>query len=91
MPPTRTRSTRIEFRTTAATRDLIDQACLASGTRLTDFAEHSLVMSAQQVLADRRQFMLSPTAQSEWESVNSRPARDLPSLLALFERPSPFK
>jgi hypothetical protein len=31
-----------------------------------------------------------PAAQQEWERINSRPARSLPGLERLLERPSPF-
>lgn len=41
-------------------------------------------------LADRVTFVLSPEQQLAWEQLNQRPARDLPSLRALVERPSPF-
>jgi hypothetical protein len=42
------------------------------------------------VLADREQFVLDADAQQEWERINSRPARSLPGLARLLERPSPF-
>jgi hypothetical protein len=41
-------------------------------------------------LADREQFVLDADAQQEWERINSRPARSLPRLKRLLERPSPF-
>jgi len=42
------------------------------------------------VLADREQFVLDVAGQQEWERINSRPARSLPVLARLLERPSPF-
>ena len=42
------------------------------------------------MLADREQFVLDTGAQQEWERINSRPARSLPGLTRLLERPSPF-
>ena len=42
------------------------------------------------MLADREQFVLDADAQQEWERINSRPARRLPGLVRLLERPSPF-
>ena len=41
------------------------------------------------MLADREQFVLDADAQQEWERINSRPARSLPGLERLLERPSP--
>jgi hypothetical protein len=42
------------------------------------------------VLADREQFVLDTAALQEWERINNRPARSLPGLTRLLERPSPF-
>ena len=87
---TRIREERIEFRTTSDLRRLVDRAVKATGGNLTDFAEASLTVAAQRVLADRERFSLPADALAEWEAVNNRPARDLPGLRALMERPSPF-
>ena len=90
MMTTRIRDERIEFRTTSELRRLVDRAIKATGGNLTDFAEASLTLAAQRVLADREQFTLTPDALAEWEAVNNRPARDLPGLRTLMERPTPF-
>ena len=88
--PPRARGERIEFRTTPQVRRLVERAVEASGSNLTDFAEASLVQAAQRVMADRTQFVLSEDAAREWDAINDRPARDLPGLRRLMERPSPF-
>ena len=88
--PARARGERIQFRTTSETFDLVMHAVTTSGTTITDFAESSLVEAAQRVLADRQTFELSPDALAAWERVNDRPARSLPGLRRLMERPSPF-
>ena len=88
--PPRARGERIEFRTTPQVRRLVERAVEASGSNLTDFAEASLVQAAQRVMADRTQFVLSDEAAREWDAINDRPARDLPNLRRLMERPSPF-
>lgn len=90
MAITRARDERIEFRTTPETRRLVERAVEASGSNLTDFAESSLVLAAQRVMADRGHFVLSERAAAEWEAINSRPARELPGLRELMARPSPF-
>lgn len=87
---TRSREERIEFRTTADVRRLVDRAVKATGGNLTDFAEASLTAAAQRVLADRDRFIMSAEALAEWEAINDRPARDLPGLRELMQRPSPF-
>lgn len=88
--PARTRDERIEFRTTPTVRRLVERAVEASGSNLTDFAETSLVLASQRVMADRARFVLPERVAEEWEEINSRPARELPGLRRLMARPSPF-
>lgn len=87
----RARRERIEFRTTPQVRRLVERAVEASGSNLTDFAEASLVQAAQRVMADREHFLLSADAAEEWDAINDRPARELPGLRRLMQRPSPFE
>lgn len=49
-----------------------------------------VVLAAQRMMADRDRFVLSDRVADEWEAINARPARDLPGLRTLTERPSPF-
>lgn len=86
----RTRSERIEVRTTPEDRDLINRAVAASDTDLTSFVIETLTEAARRVLADRTEFTLDPAAQASWDAINAQPARDLPGLRALMQRPSPF-
>lgn len=86
----RRRSRRLELRTTPEEREIIDRAVAASETGLTEFVVGSAVAAAQRVLADRDRFELDTAAAEAWEAMNSRPARDLPGLRRLMERPSPF-
>jgi uncharacterized protein (DUF1778 family) len=69
---------------------LIDHAVKASGSTLTDFAEASLTAAAQRILADRDRFALSAKALAQWETINAGPARDLPGVRRLMDRPTPF-
>ncbi|MDA8366379.1 MAG: DUF1778 domain-containing protein [Actinomycetota bacterium] len=86
----RRRSRRLELRTTPEERELLDRAVATTGTDLTDVVVSHASDAARRVLADRDQFMLDPNAARAWEEINSRPARDLPGLRRLMERPSPF-
>jgi uncharacterized protein (DUF1778 family) len=88
--PTRTRDRRLEVRTTAEERDLIDRAAEASGTDLTSFVVEHLTDAARQVLADRDHFTLDADAAAEWERINRRSAKELAGLKRLMQRPSPF-
>ena len=92
MPATesRRRSRRLELRTTPDERDLIDRAVAASDTDVTEFVVSNAVEAARRVLADRERFDLDAKAAEAWAEINERPARDLPSLRRLMDRPSPF-
>ena len=83
-------SERIEVRATPEERALIDRAVAAVGTSMTAFVLSSVTTAARQVLADRTEFVLSPEAADAWDAINEHPARDLPGLRALMQRPSPF-
>ncbi len=84
------KTSRIELRATEDDRDLLDRAAAALGTDRSSFLLAQGRLAAQRVLADREQFVLDANAQQEWERINSRPARSLPGLTRLLERPSPF-
>lgn len=92
MPATesRRRNRRLELRTTPDERALIERAVEVTGTDLTEFVVVNAVDAARRVLADRHQFELDEDAIAAWEAINRRPARDLPGLRRLMERPSPF-
>ena len=84
------KTSRIELRATEDDRDLLDRAAAALGTDRSSFLLAQGRLAAQRVLADREQFVLDDDGQQEWERINSRPARSLPGLARLLERPSPF-
>ena len=86
----RRRDRRMELRTTAEERELIDRAVTASGTDLTDFVVTHASEAARRLLADRDSFHLDASTLKQWEDINTRPARDLPGLRRLMQRPSPF-
>jgi uncharacterized protein (DUF1778 family) len=86
----RARNKRLEVRTTEEERALIDRAVEAAGVDLSTFVVRELVAAARELLADRDHFTLSDDARAEWERVNRRPARELPGLRRLVQRPSPF-
>jgi uncharacterized protein (DUF1778 family) len=84
------KTSRIELRATEDDRDLLDRAATALGTDRSSFLLAQGRLAAQRVLADREQFVLDADAQQEWERINSRPARSLPGLARLLQRPAPF-
>lgn len=86
----RKRNRRLELRTTPEERELLDRAVAVAGTDLTDFVVSHASDAARRLLADRDQFVLDPKAAQAWEEINSGPARELPGLRRLMERPTPF-
>ncbi len=84
------KTSRIELRATPEDRELMDRAAALLGTDRSSFMLASVRAAAERVLADRQHFLLDPAAQEEWERINERPARTLPGLVQLMERPSPF-
>ena len=80
----------MELRTTPEERELIDRAAEIAGSDLTDFVVRQACEAARQVLADRDRFELDPKALAAWQALNARPARALPGLRRLMERPSSF-
>lgn len=86
----RRRSRRLEVRTTPDERALIERAVQARGGDLTEFIVGTAVEEARRVLADRDVFVLDGDQRAAWEALNNKPARELGSVRALLERPSPF-
>jgi uncharacterized protein (DUF1778 family) len=84
------KTSRIELRASEDDRELLDRAATALGTDRSAFLLAQGRLAAQRVLADRERFLLNDEAAQEWERINSRPARTLPGLARLLERPSPF-
>lgn len=86
----RRRDQRLELRTTAEEREIINEAVRAAGTDLTAFAVSSLLDASRRVLADRTTFVMDEAAARAWEEINDAPAEQLPGLLSLMARKSPF-
>jgi uncharacterized protein (DUF1778 family) len=84
------KTSRIELRASEEDRDLLDRAAAALGTDRSSFVLAQGRLAARRVLADREHFVLDAAGQQEWERINRRPARTLPGLVRLLERPSPF-
>lgn len=81
---------RLALRVSAEQDALIRAAASARGTTVSDFALSALVTSAQDVLADRRLFMLDDAAWAEFQALLDRPVTHKPKLVALLNEPSLF-
>ena len=80
---------RLEFRLTESQRTLISAGAEAKGVNRSEFLLDSACKEAQQVLADRQQFTISPERYNAFvEALDSRPVRDKPRLRRLLSEPS---
>jgi uncharacterized protein (DUF1778 family) len=79
---------RLGLRASAWQRSLLTAASRAEGTSVSEFVLKHATRAAEDVLADRRVFML-PSAQ--WDAFNEaldRPAKELPRLRKLLGSPT---
>lgn len=86
--PTQARETRLNLRATARQDTLIRMAARASNKTVTDFILDSASNAAEQVLADRRWFMLDDSAWAAFEDLLDRPAVLKPRLAELLSEES---
>lgn len=79
---------RIALRTSREERELIAQASRATATTVSDFVLRASLARAEDVLAERREFVLP---QAEWDAfvaILDRPPTDSPRLRRLLTEPS---
>ena len=89
--PTVARETRLNLRTTARQDTLIRLAARTTNKTVTDFVLESASNAAEQVLADRRWFMLDDAAWAAFEDLLDRPAVVKPRLTELLsDESNPF-
>ena len=82
------KSERIALRVSSAQRVLLDEACRAEETSLSEFVLHAATRRAEDVLADRRRFLLSTEAWKAFVELLDRPAVEKPRLRHLMSTPS---
>jgi len=84
---TTARSRRINLRATHRQEKLIRIGAHAAGVSLTDFILESACTQAEHVLADQREFVVSPKQWTAFLEALDRPARAIPALAHLFRKP----
>ncbi len=92
MPTARTKKTRarrINLRATDGQERLIRTGADFSGVTLTDFILKSACLQAEHVLADRRDFAVSPKQWQAFLEILDRPARIKPEIARLFSHTRP--
>ena len=78
------RSERLDLRVSAETKRLLEDAAASEDRTLTDFVLASASIAARRVLADRREFTLSPERWAAFTVALEREPRYLPGLATLL-------
>lgn len=81
---------RLEVRVSPRQSSLIKQAAKATGKTVTSFVLDAAYDEAQRALADRRLFRLGTNAWERFAKALDRPAKELPRLRKLMDKPSPL-
>lgn len=76
---------RVALRASSQQRAILDEASRAEHTTLSDFVLRYAVEAAEQVLADRRVFVLSHERWIQFIDALDQPERDLPGIRKLLE------
>lgn len=84
------KSERLAVRVNQSQRALLTEASRAAETTLSEFVLTAATRAAQDVLADRRRFVLPRAQWNEFVKLLDAPPRSLPRLRQLLEAPSPL-
>ena len=89
-PSRQAKSRRINLRATPRQEDVLRRAAETTESTVTDFVLDSAVDRAQQVLADRRWFVIEPVQFDEFVRMLDAPLPSTERFDRLFSRPTPF-
>lgn len=78
---------RLAVRVSASQKALLDQASRATGSTLSEFVLTAATEAAEDVLADRRRFVMPRQEWSAFVQLLDAPPRSLPRLRGLLESP----
>ena len=81
---------RLGLRTNDRQRSILAAASRAEGSTISEFVLKYATRAAEDVLADRRAFVLAESQWSAFTDVLDRPPRDLLRLRGLIEAPTTF-
>jgi uncharacterized protein (DUF1778 family) len=82
------KSQRLGLRTSEAQRELLVAASQAEGTTVSDFVLRHATRAAEDVLADRRVFMVSDEVWDRFAAALDEPPADIPGLAELMNTPT---
>ena len=86
-PSSERKESRLNIRASARQETLIREAAAVSGKSMTEFVLDSACTTAEQVLADRRQFVVDDTAWARFMEALDRPVAAKPRLQELLKTP----
>jgi uncharacterized protein (DUF1778 family) len=81
------KSERIDVRTSAPAKQLLQEAARASHKNVSEFLLDAGLTAAAQTLADRRQFLLDEAQWQAFEAALDRPVQRKPRLQKLLREP----
>jgi uncharacterized protein (DUF1778 family) len=82
-----TKSDRIDVRTSAAVKQLLQEAARSCHKNVSEFLLDAGVMAANQALADRRHFALDEEQMNAFQQALDRPVQAKPRLKMLLSEP----
>ena len=84
------RGTRLNLRTSSHQQQLIRRAAAVLDKSVTDFVLDSATAAAEQILADRRWFMLDEERWEQFQALLDAPITNTPKLRSLLTQPTVF-
>ena len=88
MPTATAKVSRLNLRTTKEQRTVIERAATAQGQKMTDFVLSSACEKAEQILAEQRNFVVSPERWQKFVAALDRPTVRHKRLARLLSEPS---
>lgn len=90
MPARALRSEKLDLRLSSTDKRRLEAAAAASSRSVSDFVRESALSHADEMLADRRTFVLSKAKWSEFLAALDTPTRPLPRMQRLLTEPGFF-
>jgi uncharacterized protein (DUF1778 family) len=84
------REIRLNLRATPEQRELIEKAAAIKRTSLTSFILDRACEAAEELIAQQKNFELSPEKWEAFCAALDAPPREIPALKKLFKKPSVF-
>lgn len=90
MPVRAVRSEKLDLRLSSSDKRTLEAAAAASSRSVSDFVRESALSRADEMLADRRTFVLSKAKWSEFQAALDAPTHPLPRMQRLLTEPGFF-